>query len=391
MNYDFDTVIDRRGTHSYKLDLMPEDLPGETLPLWVADMEFACAPEILDAIRARLDHPILGYTLYGDPDYLTAVCGWFERRHGWIIDPDCLCYAPGVVPAIIAILHMLTSPGDGIVLQPPVFATFREKIEGNGRVAAENPLRCENSCYTMDFADLDDKMSRPENKILLICNPHNPVGRVWTKEELAAAAAICKKYDKWILCDEVHADITRTNISYTPILTAAPGCADRIFVFTSASKAFNIASLMQANIVCPKNMAQPFRQWTADHFAIDGIVPLARDATVAAYTKSADWLDACRAYLDDNIAYVERFLREHLPEAVIASCEGTYLMWVNFSAYFESDAEQEQCLQQEARLYFEKGPVFGTGGSGWERINIACPRSILEEAMRRLLPVCACK
>ena len=388
MKYDFDTRIDRRGTHSYKLDLMPKDLPEGTLPLWVADMEFACAPQILDAIRERLDHPILGYTLYGDPEYKKTVCGWFARRHGWTIDPDRLCYAPGVVPAIIAILHMLTSPGDGIVLQPPVFATFKEKIESNGRVAAQNPLQCENGNYTMELADLDDKMSRPENKILLICNPHNPVGRVWTKEELAAAAAICRKYDKWVLCDEVHADITRLGADYTPILTAAPDYADRLFVFTSASKAFNIASLMQANIVCPKEQVQPFRQWMADHFAIDGIVPLAREATAAAYTKGAEWLDACRAYLDGNIAYVEGFLREHLPEAVIAPCEGTYLMWGNFGAYFESDTEQERRLQQEARLYFEEGTVFGTGGSGWERINIACPRSMLEEAMQRLLSVC---
>ena len=388
MTYDFDKRIDRRGTHSYTLDLMPKDLPEGTLPLWVADMEFACAPEILGAIRERIDHPILGYTLYGDPDYLKSVCGWFHSRHGWDIDPACLCYAPGVVPAIIAILHMLTGPADGIVLQPPVFATFKEKIESNGRIAVENPLLCDAGVYTMDLADLEEKMSRPENTALLICNPHNPVGRVWMKEELAAAAEICRKYDKWILCDEVHADITRRGTSYTPILTAAPDCADRTFVFTSASKAFNIASLMQANIVCPKTQAQPFRQWMADHFAIDGIVPLARDATVAAYEKSADWLDACRAYLDDNIAYVEGFLKEHLPKAIVSPCEGTYLMWVDFSAYFGSDAEQERRLQQEARLYFEEGTVFGTGGSGWERINAACPRSMLEEAMDRLLLVC---
>ena len=218
MKYDFDTIIDRTGTDATKLEMMPEGTPEDALSAWVADMDFACAPEILSALHERIDRQILGYTMYGRDHYTEAVAGWFERRFGWKMDKSHMVYSPGIVTALGILVDVLSEPGDGILIQRPVYYPFTNKIEGNGRKVVSNPLKLTEKGYEMDLEDLEAKMAAPDTKGMILCSPHNPVGRVWSKDELKAVIDICKKHDKWLICDEIHCDLTRVGVTHTPIM-----------------------------------------------------------------------------------------------------------------------------------------------------------------------------
>ena len=408
MKYDFDKVTDRSHTYASKTDALPAGCPDDALPAWVADMDLVCAEPILNAIRSRVDHGIFGYTRYDNKDCKTAVKGWYKRRFDWDIEAGHLFYSPGVVPALGMLLQAITEPGDGIVIQKPVYYPFMMMIGNNGRRIVNNPLiRRENEeaegvfDYTMDFEDLEKKMADPSNAGMILSSPHNPVGRVWTREELTKVIEICKKYGKWIIADEIHCDLTRCGVKHTPLLKLAgeiaPEYCERIVACVAPSKTFNLAGLTFSNIVIPGAEFQ--KKWTAfvdGQFSLGhGCNPLSLAGVMAAYNEGDEWLDQLKEYLDGNIEYIGQFVKERMPKAKTAACQGTYLLWVDMNGYLnctEGDEEARQkeverleyAMQKIGRVALDEGYIFGTEGGGYERINVAMPRSLVEDCMERM-------
>lgn len=385
MKYDFDQVISREGTSATKLEVLPQGAPKGALPLWVADMDFPCAQPIIDALHQRVDRQIFGYTRYGSEELKSAVQGWFQSRFGWAIDPSWMFYCPGVVPAIAFLIRILSQPGDGIVIQRPVYYPFTAKIEAAGRRVEDNALIRKGDTYEMDFEDLEKKMADPSNKGMILCSPHNPVGRVWTEEELRRTVEIAQKYDKWIISDEIHCDLTRMGVVHTPLLKAAPAYQDRIIVCTAPSKTFNLAGLQFSNIIIPNPEYQ--KKWTdltSGCFSIGNCSPLGLAAAVAAYTQGADWLDQVREYIDGNIQYIKEFTEKNMPRTRMIQCEGTYLVWLDMRAYGLDSKEMEQKMIRQAGVILDEGYIFGQEGAGYERINVASPRSVIEDCMERI-------
>ena len=384
MKYDFDKPIDRTGTHSVKLDVLPEGASEGLLPLWIADMDFPCAEPILAALHKRIDRKILGYTQNDNDQVKEAIYSWFLRRFGWNIDKSWIFFSPGVVPAIAFLINILSEEGDGIIIQGPVYHPFSAKITANKRVAANNPLIRQGNTYVMDFEDLERKFADPKNKGLILCSPHNPVGRVWTEEELLKTAAIAKKYDKWIISDEIHCDHTRKNVRFIPFLKAAPEYKDRIVACTAPSKTFNLAGAQFSNIIIPNPLyREKWTEFTGTKLSVGGCNLFGLEAAVAAYTEGEEWLDQVREYIDGNINYVNEFVSRNLPKAVVCKCEGTYLAWIDVRAYCADREKLEHTMLHEAKLYLDEGYVFGEEGIGYERINLATPRSNVVECMER--------
>ncbi len=387
--YNFDRIIDRNGTFSLKWENVTQALPGapaDALPLWVADMDFPCAEPILKALHERVDRQIFGYSVYQSAAYYEAVLGWFKRRFDWTLTPQNLFYSPGVVPAIGFLIDILSEPGDGIIIQPPVYYPFSNKILDYGRTVVTNPLHEENGYYTMDYADLAEKLSQPENKGLILCSPHNPVGRVWTPEELRQVVALCQQYDKWIISDEIHCDIIRQNQTHIPLEKLCPEAKNRIFTCTAPSKTFNLAGLQLSNIVINDPIAQEaWRQKMDTRIGLHGPNVFAITAAIAAYNEGEDWLQQVNQYIDANIAFAEQFLAQHLPKVRTTSCQGTYLMWLDFRAYGLSADELEQRMLTVAKVALDEGKMFGVQGQGFERVNVACPRAILTDCLERMV------
>ncbi len=406
MKYDFDKVIDRSGTYACKTDELPVGCPADALPAWVADMDLPCAEPILKAIHERADHGIFGYTLYGSVDEAKApAVEWFRRRFGWDIRPDHMFFSPGVVPALGLLIQALTEAGDGIVIQKPVYYPFMAKIEANGRRIVNNPLIRREAPeyegvfdYVMNYEELDELMADPANKGMILCSPHNPVGRVWSRSELSKVVEICRKHNKWIIADEIHCDLTRCGVVHTPLLKLAaeiaPDFCERIIACTAPSKTFNLAGLSFSNIIIP---GEAFRkQWlkvASEQFSlVFGCNPLSLAGVMAAYREGDEWLDQLKEYLDGNIEYIGQFVRDHMPKAKTAVCQGTYLMWVDMRDYCrigddngELDVKKlEYAMQQVGRVALDEGYIFGREGAGYERINVAMPRVLVEDCMNRI-------
>ena len=385
MKYNFDELVDRTGTHAIKLAVLPEGAPEDTLSLWIADMDFPCAQPIIDALHERVDRQIFGYTLYANDEIKTAIYDWHKERHGWEIKKDEVFFSPGIVPAIAFLLNALTNEGDGVIVQKPVYYPFMAKTEANNRVVVNNPLIRQEDTYVMDYEDLDKKLANPKNKVLILCNPHNPVGRVWTEDELKKVVEIAKKYDKWIISDEIHGDLTRVGVNYAPLLKVAPEYQKRIIACTAPSKTFNLAGGQFSNVFIPNKELQA--EWTKlidNKFSVAICNPFGLTATIAAYTKGAEWLDQLREYLDENIKYVEDFVKKELPKAKMIKCEGTYLVWLDVNEYCNDKDKLENAMLQVAKVALDEGYIFGDEGIGYERINIASPRSTVEECMKRM-------
>lgn len=381
--YDFDTLVPRIGTGSVKWDKPFEIGEKELLPLWVADMDFPCSDEIQTALHNVVNQQIYGYGLGLDASYRKAVCSWFHRRFDWKIDSKSMYYAGGVVPAIAYLIECLSEEGDGIIVQTPVYYPFMAKIEATNRVVVENPLRNTKGVYTMDFENLKEQFARDDVKGMILCSPHNPVGRVWTKEELQQVVEIAKTYGKWIISDEIHCDIIRHDKQHIPLHTIAQAYKDEIIVCTAPSKSFNLAGLQNSNIIITKEEYQ--KKWEAfvmNRLSLSSPNCFAIAATKAAYNESEDWLNQMNAYVDANIEYVKQYVQEHLPKAIISPCEGTYLLWIDVRAYFDDEKELEACMLKES-IVLDEGYIFGTGGACFERLNLACPRSIVETCMQR--------
>lgn len=385
MQYDFDEKIDRCGTFAAKLDAMPKGNDPDAISVWVADMDFACAQPILDALHSRIDKKIFGYTLYGNDELSNAVTGWFHRNYDWDIPKEDIFFSPGVVPALAFLLHILTEEGDGVIIQRPVYYPFTNKIAGCRRRICNSPLLYEADGYKMDFDDLEAKFSDPEIKGMIFCSPHNPVGRVWSEAELRKLVDIAKKYNKWIISDEIHMDLTRKGIVHTPLLKVAPDYAEQIVVCTAPSKTFNMAGMQISNIIIPNKEWQ--QKWTAlveDEYSMGMANPFGIAATIAAYNEGEEWLEQLRDYLDENIELTGNYLKQHLPKAKMFVPEATYLAWIDLNAYESDPKKLEYIMQKKAKIAFDEGYIFGDEGNGFERINIAMPRSRVLECLERM-------
>lgn len=387
MKYNFDEIIDRTGTSATKMESLPKGCPDDALPLWVADMDFACAEPILKALHERIDKKIFGYTMYDTDECLGAVLNWYKKRYGWEEQKENLFFCGGIVSAYAVLLNLLTKEGEGVVIQRPIYYPFTMKANSNGRQIVDSPLIYADGNYTIDFDDLDKKMAEPNNKVLVFCSPHNPAGRVWTEEEIRKVVDICKKYDKWIICDEIHCDLLRCGMTFHPILKVAPDYADRIAVCTAPSKTLNLAGMKTSNIVIHnKELQAAWKELIGGKLSMNGAGTLGLTAMIAAYNEGEEWLEQLKEYLDGNFAYIDAFLKEHLPKAHMVPSEGTYLAWIDFNGYVDGDAEKlEEIMQKKARVALDEGYIFGDAGRGFERINIATPRSVVEDCMDRIL------
>lgn len=375
MKYDFDEIVPRRGTNSYKWD---SDADPDVLPMWVADMDFRTAPAITDALAARVAHGIFGYTRVPD-SYYEAVARWFATRHGWTIDASSIIYTSGVVPAISAIIKALTSPGDKVLVQTPVYNCFFSSIRNNACIIDESPLIYSDLTYTMDFDDLERRASDPQAKLLLLCNPHNPAGRVWTRDELIKVRDICRRCNVRVISDEIHCEFAMPGFTYTPYATVDP----EAIVCVSPSKAFNLAGLQIANIVCPYADTRRLIDRAINDNEVCDVNPFGVIATEAAYNHGAEWLRQLIEYIHGNYSFMQDFCRDALPSLPLTRLEGTYLVWMDCRALPFTSDELERRLLTDAKLWLNSGTIYGATGEGFMRWNIACPRSVLAEGLNR--------
>lgn len=382
MKYDFKTHIDRTATGSIKTDIAPESVKDSGLvPLSVADMELPVAPEIRDAIKTAADHAIFGYT-HADEAYVKAVRSWMLSRHDFNTDGFKLITTGGVVPALRFAVEAFCEKGEGVVIQPPVYMMFANAIETAERRIVENPLIFENGRYVMDYDDLERKTAPDDVKLLLLCSPHNPVGRVWTKDELIRLGEICKKNGVTVVADEIHNDLLLNGAEHT-VFAALPGMDDISITCTATSKTFNLAGLSCSNIfIKNETIAESFKK-AADR-AGAGLVPyFARAATIAAYTRCAGWVDELNRHIASNFEMMYSFVENELPMLKVIRAEGTYLAWIDMRALGLDDKALEE-LAVEHGLALDEGYLFGSGGSGFERWNLALPSDILEKALIQL-------
>lgn len=380
MKYDFDKTIDRRATNSYKWDSAPEGV----LPMWVADMDFRTAPAIIDALQKRVAHGIFGYTRVPDA-YYDAVTSWFRRRHGWDIDREWIIYTSGVVPAVSAVIKALTVPGDKVIVQTPVYNCFFSSIRNNGCEIVSNPLRRTADTYEMDFDALERCAADPRAKVMLLCNPHNPAGRVWTPDELTRLGNICLRNGVTVVADEIHCELVYQGFKYTPFASLSDAFLHRSVTCVSPSKAFNIAGLQIANIVAFDNDLRSRIDKAININEVCDVNPFGVAATIAAYNEGEEWLNQLVDYLHGNYEAMAEFCRRELPEFPITRLEGTYLVWMDCSSLGMPSDALEHALLDDARLWLNAGTMYGAEGEGYMRWNIACPRSVMLDGLNRFL------
>lgn len=380
MKYDFDKTIDRRATNSYKWDSAPEGV----LPMWVADMDFRTAPAIIDALQKRVAHGIFGYTRVPDA-YYDAATSWLSRRHGWDIDREWIIYTSGVVPAVSAVIKALTVPGDKVIVQTPVYNCFFSSIRNNGCEIVSNPLRRTADTYEMDFDALERCAADPRAKVMLLCNPHNPAGRVWTPDELTRLGNICLRNGVTVVSDEIHCELVYQGFKYTPFASLSDAFLHRSVTCVSPSKAFNIAGLQIANIVAFDNDLRSRIDKAININEVCDVNPFGVAATIAAYNEGEEWLNQLVDYLHGNYEAMAEFCRRELPEFPITRLEGTYLVWMDCSSLGMPSDALEHALLDDARLWLNAGTMYGAEGEGYMRWNIACPRSVMLDGLNRFL------
>ena len=380
MKYDFDKTIDRRATNSYKWDSAPEGV----LPMWVADMDFRTAPAIIDALQKRVAHGIFGYTRVPDA-YYDAVTSWFSRRHGWDIDREWIIYTSGVVPAVSAVIKALTVPGDKVIVQTPVYNCFFSSIRNNGCEIVSNPLRRTADTYEMNFDALERCAADPRAKVMLLCNPHNPAGRVWTPDELTRLGNICLRNGVTVVADEIHCELVYQGFKYTPFASLSDAFLHRSVTCVSPSKAFNIAGLQIANIVAFDNDLRSRIDKAININEVCDVNPFGVAATIAAYNEGEEWLNQLVDYLHGNYEAMAEFCRRELSEFPITRLEGTYLVWMDCSSLGMPSDALEHALLEDARLWLNAGTMYGAEGEGYMRWNIACPRSVMLDGLNRFL------
>lgn len=415
MIYDFDRVINRRGTNSIKWDV-----PETELPMWVADMDFETAPEIKEALVKRAQHGIFGYA--GLPEeWYQAYREWWEKRHHFRMEKDWLMFAASVVGAVSTAVRKLTDPGDHVLVQPPVYNAFFHCIVNNGRNIAESPLIYDGENYRMNFEDLEEKLADPQTTMMILCNPHNPVGKIWDRETLARVGELCHKHHVVVVSDEIHCDLTAPGKGYTPFASASDLCREISVTCIAPTKTFNLAGIQTAAVVAADEVLR-HKMWWALHVDEEAEPNVfAVDAAIAAFTKGGAWLDALREYIEENKRCVDTFLQKNLPEIKSVTSDATYLVWLDCRSLQNGGrglpcggtrdgsrgAASEGCMQESSQgmdaaglpkrpdffrflrettgLYLNSGSQYGTGGEEFLRMNLACPRSIVEDGLKRLL------
>jgi cystathionine beta-lyase len=384
MHYNFDEIIDRRSTNGIKWE-QAEAIFGEPdlLPMWVADMDFRGPQPVIEALRERAAAGVFGYTHRPDSLY-EAIAGWVERKHHWTIDKEWICWSPGVIPALKGCIQSFTEPGDRIIIQTPVYPPFFKVVKEDNRELVTNPLLFMNGRYEIDFEDLAEKFTSTGAKMLILCSPHNPVGRVWTAHELKRLEAICAEHDAYMISDEIHADLVYAPTVHTPLASLSPRAADRTVVCFAPSKTFNMAGLQSSYIIIPnKQLRDAFNKTMAQcHQTMSNTFSIT--ASESAYLHGDDWLEQCLAYIRCNIDYAVDYFARHIPEIKPVQPEGTYLLWLDCRSLGLDTAELKHFMLKEAKVAFNEGASFGKEGAGFLRLNAACRRATIEEALRRI-------
>ncbi len=395
MKYNFDEIIDRRNTNSLNTDGFRQYIfhadesmkfpyaDEDFVRMWVADMEFATPEVVINALRSRLDRRIFGYTQVFDPNYYQSFVDWTQKRYGWSFPKEELCTSPGIVPALYELVGYICKSDEKVLITTPSYAYFKYAADFHERELVCSPLRNQDGHYSLDFADLKQKLQDEKITLCIFCNPHNPTGRVWSEQELQEFADICTKRNIWIVSDEIHCDLLRKGIQHIPLGKIIPDYK-RLVTCMSTSKTFNMAGFMLSNIIIRDEQLRKI--WAKHHY--NGENPLSLVATQAAYTHGEDWLDELRDYLDANFEFTQNYFKEHLPLAKCPISEATYLAWVDISAYLDdTNMDLPLFFANNAGVLLEGGNMFVANSEGYIRLNIACPRSILKKGLER---ICNC-
>ena len=378
MQYDFDTPINRRNTNSLKWDVAENELP-----MWVADMDFATAPEIQAAIRQRASHGAFGYSVVSD-EWYQAYIDWWQRRHNFAIQKDWLVFCTGVVPAISSTVRKLTTPAEKVLIQTPVYNIFFNSILNNGRQVLESSLKYSSDRYEIDFEDLERKLSDPQTSLMILCNPHNPVGKIWDRETLQRIGDLCWKHHVVVLSDEIHCDLTDPGTEYIPFASVSEKCRENSITCIAPTKTFNLAGLQTAAVMIP-NSSLRHKVWRAlntDEVAEPNA--FAVDAAIAAFSEGETWLDELREYLYENKKRTVEYVQEKIPQIRVVSSHATYLLWLDCSKITGTASEIAEYIRNKTGLYLSEGSQFGSCGEKFLRMNIACPRVTLEDGLERL-------
>lgn len=378
MKYDFDRLTDRRGVGSLKWDV-----PEGELPMWVADMDFETAPEVIEALERRVRHGIFGYCVVTE-EWFGAYRNWWGSRHHFAMEKEWLIFCTGVVPAISSAVRKLTTVGENVLVQTPVYNIFFNSIRNNGRNILESPLVYNDGGYSVDFADLEEKLADPQTTLMLLCNPHNPVGKIWDRETLAGIGELCAKYHVLVLSDEIHCDLTDPGYEYIPFASVSEACRDNSVTCLAPTKAFNLAGLQTAAVVAPNPVIRHKlnRGLNTDEVAEPNA--FAVEAAVAAFGKGGEWLEELREYLYRNKQYVRDFVERELPRIRVVSSHATYLLWLDCGGITEDGGELAAFIRRDSGLYLTEGEEYGSCGRQFIRLNAACPRERLAEGMERL-------
>lgn len=380
MRYNFDEIVPRRNTNSYKWDSAVSD---EVLPMWVADMDFRTAPSVIDAFIRRAQHGIFGYTKV-PAAYYDAVTGWFKRRHDFTIQKDWILFTTGVVPALSAVIKALTTPGDQVIVQTPVYNCFFSSIRNDQCEMVANELLYKDGVYHIDFDDLEKKAANPRANVLLLCNPHNPVGRVWSKEELSRIGEICLRNQVVVVSDEIHCDLVYEGHTHIPFASISDAFRQNSVTCTAPSKTFNLAGIQVANIIIIDEEIRRKIDKVLNINEVCEINAFAVEAVIAAYNEGEEWLEELKKYLNNNYLYLKAFMAKELPSVKILPLEATYLVWMDFSVTGQSSETIAETLLKEENLWVNEGTMYGESGEGFIRINIACPRQLLKEGLESI-------
>jgi cystathionine beta-lyase len=396
MTFRFDEEISRKGTHSLKWEFVIEGTEliysdhadptrgkNRLLPMWVADMDFRCPPAVIEALVARAEQGIFGYSFPTD-SYYEAVINWVVRRHGWPVERDWIVLTPGIVPALNMLVQSYIAPGEKVLIQPPVYYPFFWAIENNGGEVVSNSLLYENGRYRMDFDDLAQKAADPALKMAILCNPHNPVGRVWRPDELTQFGEICLENDILVVSDEVYSDLIYRDYAFTSFARLGDPFRQNSIICMAASKTFNLAGLQTSNIIIPDEVRRERFAKTLERNGVFFPNAFGIVAAEAAYKHGEAWLEAVMDYVEDNYRFMKAYLAEHLPQLKIIPPEGTYLLWVDCRALGMEPTARKEMMMEQARVHLDEGELFGPEGEGFERFNIACPRSILRDVLDRI-------
>ncbi|MGD1818110.1 MAG: MalY/PatB family protein [Pleomorphochaeta sp.] len=378
MKYDFDTIVDRRNTNSLKWDVKENELP-----MWVADMDFKTAPCAIESLNNRVNHGVFGYSIVPDSWY-DAYIKWWKERHNFEIEKQWLIFSTGVVPAISSIVRKLTTVAENVVIQSPVYNIFYNSIINNGRKVLESPLVYDDGKYSIDFEDLREKLSNPQTTLMILCNPHNPVGKIWDKETLIKIGKLCKENNVVVLSDEIHCDITIPNKTYIPFASVNEECKQNSVTCISPTKAFNLAGMQSSAVMIANKFLRDKveRGLNTDEVAEPNV--FATTVATAAFNEGGPWLDALRKYISDNKDLVTDYIEKNIPEIKVVDAEATYLMWLDCKTITSDCEKLAAFIREETGLYLTAGNHYGKGGEGFLRMNVACSKKVVTEALKKL-------